>query len=221
MENKSYHFLSTKTERIVFLVLLTLISAAPLIFRQSLPAHADWHSHMGNAYYFKKYFWEGEFLPRWFDASMYGYGLPKFNYYAPLLYYIFTFLDLVFRNPVYSMKWTLVLTMVLCTVFGYLYLRRHGSAIATTVALVFVIFSPAVHIYTYNNNFPTNTLAIPFIFLTLYGLDTFDRNKNFDVKSFLITSFGVILWTLLLFFSVKKFSAVSTSIISLIPSILV
>ena len=85
----SYYFLSTLTERILFLALITLISAAPLIFRDGLPAHADWHSHMANAFMFKRCFWQGELFPRWIEGNMFGYGLPKFNFYAPLLYYIF------------------------------------------------------------------------------------------------------------------------------------
>lgn len=192
-ESKGYYFLSTATERVVFLILLTFISASPIIFRDSLPAHADWHSHAANAYHFQRCFWQGQWLPRWIDTSLYGYGIPKFNYYAPFFYYIYTFMDLFFRDSFLSMKWLIVLTMVLPTIFGYMYLRRHGSSIASTISLIFVIFSPAIHIYTYNNNFPTNTLAIPFIFLTLYGIDTFDKNKNFDIKSFLIISLGYAL----------------------------
>jgi hypothetical protein len=186
----TYYFLSTKTERILFLALMTLISAAPLIFQNGLPAHADWHSHIANAYQFKRCFWQGDFLPRWIDGNLFGYGLPKFNYYAPLFYYIFVFLEIFFRNPVYSMKAALVLILILSTVFGYIYLRRHGSPVAACLATVFVILSPAIHIFTYNNNFPTNALAIPFIFIALYGIDTFDSEKDFDKKAFLITSFG-------------------------------
>ncbi len=195
-DQKGYFFLSTRMERIVFLVLMTLISAAPLIFKDSLPAHADWHSHATNAYHFKRAFWQGQYLPRWLDTMLYGYGMPKFNYYAPLFYYMYVAVDLIFRNPFYSMKWLIVLTMVLCTVFGYLYLKRHGSSIACSLAMLFVIFSPAIHAYTYNNNFPTNTLAIPFIFLTLYGIDSFNKEKDFDLKSFLITASGYSLTVL-------------------------
>lgn len=190
---KEYHFLGSRTERIVFLVLLTFISASPIIFRDSLPAHADWHSHAANAHHFQRCFWQGQWLPRWIDTTLYGYGMPKFNYYAPLFYYIYTFVDLIFRDPFCSMKWLLVLTMALPAVFGYLYLRKHGSAVSSCIVMSFVIFSPAIHMYTYNNNFPTNTLAIPFIFLILYGIDTFDKTKNFDMKSFLITSLGYAL----------------------------
>lgn len=188
-----YNFLETRSERILFLILLTFVSASPIIFRDSLPAHADWHSHAANAYHFKRCFWQGEWFPRWLEALMFGYGVPKFNYYAPLFYYLYIVLDLIFRNAFLSMKWLIVLTMALCTVFGYLYIRRHGSKVAASVAMIFVIFSPAIHIYTYNNNFPTNTLAIPFIFLTLLGIDTFNKEKEFDIKSFLITSSGYAL----------------------------
>lgn len=190
---KEYHFLSARSERIVFLVLLSLVAAAPLIFRGAFPAHADWHSHMANMYQFKKAFWQGQLLPRWIDTYLYGYGLPKFNFYAPLLCYLFVVVDFITRDPVISMKATVLLTMFLTTIFGYWYLRKHTGAVATTLATVFIIFSPAVHIYTYNNNFPTSTLALPFIFMVLYGIDAFDKNKDFDLKAFLITSFGYAL----------------------------
>lgn len=185
---KGYHFLGSRIERIVFLVLLTLLSAGPMIFGESIPSHADWHIHVEHAYNFKRCFWQGQLLPRWIDAHVNGYGLPIFNYYAPLVYYIYTFLGLIFRDTVLSVKWAYIIPMILCTVFGYMYLRKHGSPISSTIAMTFVIFSPAIHMYIYNHNWPGSTMAIAFIFLTLYGIDRFDRSKDFDLKSFLITS---------------------------------
>ncbi|MBI1858515.1 MAG: hypothetical protein HYR97_05315, partial [Candidatus Melainabacteria bacterium] len=193
VNSKPYYFLSTRSERIVFLFLLILMAVGPLIIRGSFPAHADWHSHMANVYQFKNAFWEGQLLPRWIDAYMYGYGMPKFNFYAPLLCYLFIFLDFFFRDPVVSMKCTVIATVLMTTFFGYIYLRKHASPVASTLATVFIIFSPAIHIYTYNNNFPTNALAIPFIFMVLYGIDSFNKNENFDLKATLITAAGFAL----------------------------
>lgn len=187
---KSYYFLGSRTERVVFIFLLTFLSCAPIIFGKGIPSHADWHIHIAHAYHFKRCFWQGEFFPRWIDAYTNGYGLPIFNFYAPLVYYFFTLFELFFRDPVLSIKATFVFPMILCSVFGYLYLRRHSSPIATTLAMSFVIASPAIHIYTYNTNWPNSTLAIAFVFLTLYGIDSFDKDKNFDLKSLLITSIG-------------------------------
>lgn len=186
----SYQFLGSVTERVVFLLILTLISAGPIIFGKSIPSHADWHIHIEHAYNFKRCFWQGQWLPRWIDTQVNGYGLPIFNYYAPLVYYLFTFLELIFRNPILSIKWAFIIPMILCTIFGYLYLRRHGSSTSAALATAFIIFSPAIHIFIYNTNWPTSTLALAFLFLTLYGIDSFDKSKNFDLKSFLITSFG-------------------------------
>lgn len=187
---KNYQFLGTRTERVVFLILMTLLSCGPIIFGKSIPSHADWHIHIEHAYNFRRILFQGEWLPRWTDAQVTGYGLPIFNYYAPLVYYIFTVLELIFRNAIHSIKWAFVIPMVLCTITGYMYLRRHGSAVSTTWAMVFVIFSPAIHIFIYNTNWPGSTLAVAFLFLALYGIDTFDKNKDFDLKSFLITSFA-------------------------------
>ena len=187
-ESKGYHFLGTRTERVVFLILLTLLSAGPIIFGKSIPSHADWHIHIEHAYNFKKCLWQGQWLPRWLDVQVNGYGLPIFNYYAPLVYYIYVLLDLIFRNAIISIKWAYIIPMFLCSVCGYLYLRRHGSSISTTIAMIFVIFSPAIHMYIYNHNWPGSTLAIAFLFLTLYGIDSFDKSKNFDLRSLLITS---------------------------------
>ena len=192
----SYHFLGSRMERIVFLVLLTLISAGPIIFGKSIPSHADWHIHIEHAYNFKTCFFQGQWLPRWIEAHVNGYGLPIYNFYAPFVYYLFVLLELIFRNPILAIKWTFVIPMILCTVFGYLYLRRHGSPLAATVAMIFVIFSPAIHIFIYNTNWPNSTLAIAFLFLTLYGIDCFDKSKNYDLKFILITSTGYALMAL-------------------------
>jgi len=189
-EIKGYHFLSSRNERIVLLLLLIVVAVGPIVFGESVPSHADWHIHMERAYNFKKCFWQGQFLPRWIDAQASGYGLPVYNFYAPLVYYIYILLELVFRNAILSMKWTFIIPVILCVVFGYLYLRRHGSAPATTIALAFLIFSPAIHIYIYNDNWPGSVLAIAFVLLFFYGIDSFDKTKDFDVKSFLITSFS-------------------------------
>ena len=188
--SKPYHFLGTRTERIVFLILMTLISTGPIIFGKSIPSHADWHIHIEHAYNFKRCFWQGQLLPRWIDAQVNGYGEPIFNFYAPLVYYLFTFLELIFKNPIVSIKWAFVIPMILCTVFGYLYLRKHASPISSSIAMAFVIFSPAIHIFIYNTNWPTSTLGLAFLFLTLYGMERFNKDVNFDLKSFLITSFS-------------------------------
>lgn len=187
---KGYHFLSTRTERIVFLILITLLSTAPIVFGKGIPSHADWHIHIEHAYNFKRCFWQGQFLPRWVDAQINGYGEPIFNYYAPLVYYLFIVLEIFFRDPILSIKWAFVIPMALCTLFGYMYLRRHGSAFSSTVAMAFVVFSPAIHIFIYNTNWPTSTLGLAFLFLTLYGIDRFDKEVGFDYKSMLITSIG-------------------------------
>ncbi|MBI3589753.1 MAG: hypothetical protein HY094_00020 [Candidatus Melainabacteria bacterium] len=188
--SKSYHFLGTRTERVVFLTLMTLLSVAPIIFGKTIPSHADWHIHIEHAYNFKRCFWQGQLLPRWIDVQVNGYGEPIFNYYAPLVYYLFTFLEIFFRDPILSMKWSFVIPMVLCTVFGYIYLRRHGSAVSSAMAMAFIIFSPAIHIFIYNTNWPTSTLGLAFLFLTYYGIDSFNKNADFDFKSFLTTSIG-------------------------------
>lgn len=188
--SRQYHFLGSRIERIVFLVLLTLLSAGPIIFDKSIPSHADWHIHIEHAFNFKRCFWQGQLLPRWIDSQANGYGEPIFNYYAPLVYYIFVALEVIFRDPILSIKWAFVIPMILCTVFGYLYLRKHGTPVSSTIAMSFIVFSPAIHTYIYNTNWPTSTLGLAFLFLTLYGIDRFDKNSNFDIKSLLITSVG-------------------------------
>ena len=141
-------------------------------------------------YDFRRIFFEGTLFPRWVDAQVNGYGLPIFSFYAPLVYYLFTLLEVFFRDPILSIKWTFVIPMILCTIFGYLYLRRHGSPVASASVMPFVIFSPAIHIFIYNTNWPTSKLALAFLFLTLYGIDSFDRTKDLDFKFLLLTSIG-------------------------------
>lgn len=187
---KQYHFLGSRVERIVFLALLTLISAGPIIFDKGIPSHADWHIHMEHAYNFKRCFWQGQLLPRWIDAQVNGYGEPIFNYYAPLVYYLFVGLEIIFRDPILSIKWAFIVPMILCTVFGYIFLRKHGSPVSSAIVMAFIIFSPAIHTYIYNTNWPTSTLGLAFLFLTLYGIDRFNNNVEFDMKSALITSIG-------------------------------
>lgn len=189
-KQNNYHFLHSRGERFIFLVLCLLFVVGPILFLKGVPSHADWHIHMERAYNFKRCFWQGQYYPRWIDAQGNGYGLPVFNFYGPLIYYIYVFFDLIFKNAIHSIKAIYIAPMILTTLFGYLYLRRYGSTVATTLASVFLIFSPAYHIYIYNTNWPNSTLAIGFVYLTLYGLDIFDRNKNIDLKSLLITSFG-------------------------------
>lgn len=196
VKSSTYQFLGSTSERVFFIILMTFLSCAPIIFGKGIPSHADWHIHIEHAYNFKKCFWQGQWIPRWIDAHINGYGLPIFNFYAPLVYYLYVILELIFRNAVLSIKWVYIIPMVLCSVFGYLYLRKHGSAISSTIALAFVVFSPAIHIFIYNTNWPNSTLAVAFVFLTLYGIDTFDRNKDFDLRSFLITSAGYALMAL-------------------------
>ena len=183
-------FFQTKTSRIIFITLLVLICIGPILFAPNLPTHADWHIHMERAYNFKRCFWQGQLLPRWIDAQYFGYGLPVYNYYAPFVYYVFTAIDLFFRDILVSVKWIYVLPVALLALFSYLYLRRNCSPVAICYAMPFIIFSPPVHMYIYNNNWPGSIWAIPFIFLTLLGIDSFNKDKEFDLKSFLMISIG-------------------------------
>ena len=190
IKKDSYKFLGSRSERVIFIFFLTLLSCAPIIFGKGIPSHADWHIHMEHAHSFKEAFWEGQFLPRWNDTPVNGYGLPIFNFYAPLVYYLFVALDIFFRNAIASMKWTFIIAMSLSSIFGYLFLRKHTSPISSAIATAFIIFSPAIHIFIYNTNWPTSTMALGFVFLTLYGIDSFDKSKSLDIKSILITSIG-------------------------------
>ena len=189
-KSDSSRFLNTISERFIFITILTFIAVAPLLFLKSVPSHADWHSHVVNSYNFKRCLLEGQWYPRWIDNEIQGYGLPKFNYYSPLLYYLFMVIDFIARNPVISFKLLHIIPFVLCSIFGYIYLRRHVSAVAAAIAVSFIVFSPPLHIFVYTCNFLTSALALPFVFIGLYGIDIFDKEKNFDFKSFLITALG-------------------------------
>lgn len=160
------------------------------MFGESIPSHADWHIHMEHAYNFKKCLLQGQLLPRWTDGQANGYGLPIFNFYAPSVYYVYTIVDLITKSPVFAIKFIFALPIIMCTLLGYLYLRRHGSPLAATLAMSFVIFSPAIHIFIYNTNWPGSTLALAFLFLALYGMETFDKEKDFDYKTLIIISFS-------------------------------
>ena len=56
-----YQFLGTTHERIFFIIVLTFLSAAPIIFGKGIPSHADWHIHMEHAYSLKNAFGKGSF----------------------------------------------------------------------------------------------------------------------------------------------------------------
>lgn len=193
-KNEGYVFLGTATERFIFIVVLGILSCAPIMFGKGIPSHADWHIHMVRASIFKTAFWEGNFLPRWVDFPASGYGLPVFNFYASLIYYLYAFVDLFFRDPIISIKLSFILPMILCYIFGYIYLRNLGSSISATITMAFLVFSPAIHIFIYNTNWPGSTLAIAFLFMALYGIDSF--KDKFDLKNILIVALsyaGVVL----------------------------
>lgn len=190
ISDNKYQFLGSLAEQIVFLSLMVFICSAPIIFSNGIPSHADWHIHMERAYNFKRCFWQGQWMPRWIDTQASGYGLAVFNYYAPLVYYVFVLFELFARNPIISIKLIFIIPILLSTFFGYLYFNRHGSSVATSIALVFLVSSPAIHMYVYNENWPGSVWAIPFVFLTLYGIDIFDKQKDSNLKSLLITAAG-------------------------------
>src|SRR5205085_10538634 len=94
------------------LTLLALPMLAPLL-AAAVPQTHDGLSHTYRSIVLAWHLAHGDLFPRWASDLGYGYGLPLFNFYAPLFYYPTALLILLGLNPALAANLTAAASVLL------------------------------------------------------------------------------------------------------------
>jgi len=137
---------------IVILLLVSLIITLPLFLSNSLIISQDilWHFIWSEQFY--KALTEGILYPRWVDTP-FGYGSPTFIFYAPLSFYVISFINMPIKSQILSLDLAIYLSFFLSGLTMYFFARKlngeragliSGVLYQTTSYHIFDLFSRGV-----------------------------------------------------------------------------
>ena len=203
---------------IFFLILIALFWGIKSLLVIDYFSSHDGAFHLIRLFEFHKSVKEGKIPPRWAPGLAYGLGVPVFNFYYPLSYYLGEFLYLFFGSFSFSIRTLFVLGYFMGFFFAYLFLANFFSKIASLLGAFFYVFSPYIFLDIYVRGNLPEFLALMFLPGVFWVFEQTLRNprKNYYwfLGSFLLAFFimahnivsllGVAWLFLFLFFSLLR-----------------
>ncbi|MEK7470717.1 MAG: 6-pyruvoyl-tetrahydropterin synthase-related protein, partial [Patescibacteria group bacterium] len=172
-----------------------VIWAGKGIFKYSVFTTHDLDHHLARAFDAVVTIKEGQFPLRWAGSLNYFCGVPIYNFFYPLIYYLFIGINFLTKNIIFTLKIIDFLSLLFGTIFFYLWIRVEtkkelpaiGGALTYLYApyrflLIFVRGSPEFLAY-----------AILPIVLYFYSLLFNSDGKKFTVYAFLASILGALL----------------------------
>lgn len=120
---------------------LALLASWPLLGRGFIPTH-DGEYHLIRFWQFDQNFRRGQPFSRWAPDLDHGFGAPLFNFFYPLPNYGAEIFLLLGASLAGSFKLSLALTLILSTLFFYLWLKELFGCEPALVAAVFYLYAP-------------------------------------------------------------------------------
>src|SRR4030042_6050592 len=130
---------------IVFILLLVVLAgwAGKGIFKYNIYYTHDFDHHIARSYDAIKTIMEGYFPLRWAGSLNYFCGVPIFNFFYPLLYYLVIILEFVTNRVILPLKIISFLTLPISAVFFYLWMKNEiRDKIASFTASILYLFAP-------------------------------------------------------------------------------
>ncbi len=132
--------LSKNTILIIILTLL-VIWAGKGIFKYNVFSTHDGNHHIARCYDAVQTIKEGHFPLRWAGSLNYGCGVPIYNFFYPLLYYLVIILEAISGRIIFSLKVIYFLSLLISTIFFYLWMKvetgRKSAAFASSLLYLF------------------------------------------------------------------------------------
>jgi hypothetical protein len=124
---KKPKILSRISEIIIWTLLIFLIAwAGKGIFKYNIYSTHDGDHHIARSFDVIKTISEGHFPLRWAGTLNYGCGVPIYNFFYPLLYYLVALFYLLFKNVIFTLKIINFLSLFIGTIFFYLWMREES-----------------------------------------------------------------------------------------------
>jgi hypothetical protein len=182
-----------------FLIFIVLVGATLWagkgIFKYSIFSTHDGDHHIARSYDAVQSIKEGEFPLRWAGSLDYYCGVPIYNFYYPLLYYLVVLGNLVFENIIFSLKIIFFISLLLGTVGFYLWAKEETEKILPAIAGALVyLFAPYRFLLIFVRGSPEYLAfaILPFV-LFLYSRAFKSDGKKFVLYAFLASVMGAIL----------------------------
>jgi len=138
---------------------------------------------------------EGHLPLRWAGSLNYFCGVPIFNFFYPLFYYLVFVINLFAQNVIVSLKVIYLLTFIIGPVFMFLWLKKETrNDWGAFIGAILYLFLPYRFLLIYVRNSP-EFLAYMILPILFYQIFCFCKKKN------LITGLGVSILMALLVLS--------------------
>ena len=180
---------------VVTLVLLSVWAGRNIFLMEFYETH-DGNHHISRGFDAVLTFSEGHFPLRWAGSLNHWCGVPIFNFFYPLIYYLVIIVNTFTNNVIHSLKIIDFASLVVTSVFTYLWLKNETkNKIAAFSGSVLYLFAPYRFLLLFVRGSPEYiAYAILPIVLYFYSL-AFDQsnNRKFVLYTFLATIFGGLL----------------------------
>lgn len=132
---------------VLFVLLVSYFAIQPFFVRGFFPIHDD--TQVARVHEMVKALSDGHFPVRWVKDLGYGYGYPVFNFYAPLAYYVGSFVNLLGVDTLESTKVMMVIGILLAGVSMYFLAREFWGEVGGVISGLFYMYAPyhALDIY--------------------------------------------------------------------------
>lgn len=126
----------------IILVLVAAFFAGFALLHPGLPPTHDGEYHVIRFFEFNKTLLDGNFYPRWAPDLNNGFGLPLFNYVYPLPNYVASAIHLFGTSFIDSFKLEMFFSLLLGSLFFYLWSKEFWGKMGGVVSAVFYTFTP-------------------------------------------------------------------------------
>ena len=128
---------------LILLVVALSVWAGKGVFKYNIYYTHDFDHHIARSYDAIKTIMEGHFPLRWAGSLNYFCGVPIFNFFYPLLYYLVIILEFVTNRVIFPLKLISFLTLPVSAVFFYLWMKEEvKDKVASFTASMLYLFAP-------------------------------------------------------------------------------
>ncbi|MDO8673488.1 MAG: 6-pyruvoyl-tetrahydropterin synthase-related protein [Dehalococcoidia bacterium] len=121
----------------------------------------------------------GIWYPRWAPDFFFGAGMPLFNYYAPLTYYLAEFFHLMGAGYIDSLRLLVFASMVLSGLGALLYARTFFSPLASLLVAIVYMYAPYHIVNLYYRGDIAEYLAYTWFPFILWALIRLVQRKSY------------------------------------------
>jgi len=134
--------LISQWRHLVIIVAAGLLLTMPLLVNGCMNGH-DFFFHVIFSHHFTEQFWNGDLYPRWMSNMNAGFGNPTFFFYAPLPYYITSFISLFFHidnSSCDALAVSASLALIMSGVTAFFWLNKFTSTqFALIIAVIYMV----------------------------------------------------------------------------------